>query len=810
MPQADARPAHPSEAEVRVDLHVHSEHSDRPYSWFLRSGKSAECYTAVRQVYETAMARGMNLVTLTDHDNIDAALELASAGPNTFISEEVSARFPEDGNVMHIIALGIDEAQHAELQRLRPNIYELARYVADSQIAAFLCHPLSAVNRRLDHSHVERCLLMFHNLELRNGTRDREHETALLRIIDGLTPEQLEAWAERYPRTPFLNKFGRYGLVGGSDDHGRIGIARAFTTYRGEASLAGLRTALASLRTEPAGSWGTPRTLGHNAYGVLTGYLKKDGTAMLASAAGFDTSGRGTAPASTGAMRTTIARHLSATDVHGRRFDWDECWRHGHEDEYESWLHERLSAMLIDLSRNALGSFADALAKVDLVRLTAEVPDILRGILVGLPYLLAGRYAARDRLQATTLAAKLGFPAPDAGKCPRVAVFTDSIDDVNGVAIGLRRLADSARAEGLDLRLVGIARDPAQTRVTVDDDGIVRLPTVFRHRLAEYPSMEFGIPHLEAVIDWVIQDEISLVQCSTPGPVGMAGLAAARLCKLPVIGQYHTDVPEYATRITGDPTLGSMVGTVVGWFYRQMDRVLVPSEAVAKRVAELGVRPEKVARVPRGVDLDLFRPAHRDAHAFAEFGLNGDPKVLYVGRISREKGLDALVEGFHEMEPADAKLILVGGGPYQGELAAKSAGGRVIFAGEHTGERLAQLYASADVFVFPSETETFGNAVVEAQAAGLPVVVSNKGAAAENVVPGVTGLVVDATNPDELRTALALLLENPGLREKMGRAASAWARRFALPEAARGTFKAYERFLDEDAAAARPVPGLEE
>jgi glycosyltransferase involved in cell wall biosynthesis len=300
------------------------------------------------------------------------------------------------------------------------------------------------------------------------------------------------------------------------------------------------------------------------------------------------------------------------------------------------------------------------------------------------------------------------------------------------------------------------------------------------------------------VLDWVIRDEITLVQCSTPGPVGLAGLAVARLCKLPVIGQYHTDVPEYATRITGDATLGSMVGSVVGWFYRQMDRVLVPSETVARRVTSMGVRPERVARVPRGVDLDLFRPAHRDAHAFAEFGLNGDPKVLYVGRISREKGLDALVEGFHEIRPAEAKLVLVGGGPYQGELSRRFASDRVIFAGEHTGTRLAQLYASADVFVFPSETETFGNAVVEAQAAGLPVVVANKGAASEIVVDGVTGLVVDAQNPAELRGAIARLLDDPMLRERMGRAASAWARRFSLPEAARGTFRTYERILEED------------
>jgi glycosyltransferase involved in cell wall biosynthesis len=774
--------------EVRVDLHVHSEHSDRPYSWFLRSGKSAECYTPVQKVYETARQRGMNLVTITDHDCIDAATELAALGPDTFISEEVSARFPEDGNVMHIIALDINAAQHEELQRLRPNIYELAAYLHVSDIPAFLCHPLSAVNQRLDATHLERCLLMFHHLELRNGTRDAEHETCLRRILAGVDVARLARFAEKHPSTPWLNRSARYGMVGGSDDHGRIGIARAFTSFTGQPSAAGLRAALATHETAPGGESGTQRTLGHNAYGVLAGFVKSDGLSNLVSAAGAG------AGAGTSSMKDTVVRHLARVDESGRKFSWDDCWHHGHESHHEDWLHERLSGMLVDLHRSAASGFGAALARVDLVGLTACVPDILRSALLGLPYLLAGRYAARDRREASTLAARLGF-ASGAPEPARVAVFTDSIDDVNGVALGLRRLAASARAEGLDLRLVGIAKDPAQTSVTVDDDGIVRLPTVFRHRLADYPTMEWGIPHLEAVVDWIIGERITLLQCSTPGPVGIAGLAAARLCALPVIGQFHTDVPVYATRITGDPAVGQLVGSITGWFYRQMDKVLVPSDAVAQRCRDLGVQAERISRVPRGVDLELFRPGHRDEHAFNEFGLNGDPKVLYVGRISREKGLDALVEGFHEIEPADAKLIMVGGGPYRDQLAAKSREGRVIFAGEHTGERLAQLYASADVFVFPSETETFGNAVVEAQAAGLPVVVSNRGAAAENVIPDVTGFVVDSSNPEELRAALTRLLEDRPLRERMGRAAHEWARRYDLPEAARGTFRAYERIL---------------
>src|SRR3954451_12915892 len=111
-----------TDLRVKIDLHVHSSFSDRPYSWFLRSSHAAECYTSPATVYATAKARGMNLVTLCDHDTIDGALELCALADDTFISEEVSARFPEDGCIVHTIVVDISEAQHAEIQALRANI----------------------------------------------------------------------------------------------------------------------------------------------------------------------------------------------------------------------------------------------------------------------------------------------------------------------------------------------------------------------------------------------------------------------------------------------------------------------------------------------------------------------------------------------------------------------------------------------------------------------------------------------------------------------------------------------------------------
>ena len=264
--------------EVKVDLHVHSHKSDEPYSWFLRSAKAAECYTPVKRVYEFAMARGMNLVTITDHDTIDGALELMEHYPeNSFISEEVSARFPEDGCIVHTIALDITEEQHREIQRLRRNVYELIGYMDQSEIEYYWCHPLSMVNGRQNQVHVEKSLLMFKSLELRNGTRSYKQERELLSLIENVTPPKIEEWANKYPEVPLINTTGHYAFTGGSDDHGSLAIAKSYTTFMGQPNAASLKEALRARKTQPAGEFGSASVLAHNCYGVLGGFLESTG-----------------------------------------------------------------------------------------------------------------------------------------------------------------------------------------------------------------------------------------------------------------------------------------------------------------------------------------------------------------------------------------------------------------------------------------------------------------------------------------------------------------------------------------------------
>ena len=383
---------------------------------------------------------------------------------------------------------------------------------------------------------------------------------------------------------------------------------------------------------------------------------------------------------------------------------------------------------------------------------------------------------------------------------PRIAIVSDTVDDINGVAIGLRRLVAAATRAGHTASLVG-----PSGAIT---DEIVRIPAAMRAALPFYAQMTWSVPELPALVAYLARSA-DLVQVATPGPMGIAGLIAGRMLGLPVVAQYHTEVAEYAARMTGLPFVRGLVAPFVGWFYQQADRCLAPSQAVSDTLAALGVA--RIQRIPRGVDLTLFDPARRDRARLAALGVGDGPVALYVGRLSREKNLDALAAAWTRVraDHATASLVVVGDGPYASALT----GPGVIALGPRHGEELAMIMASADVFAFPSETETFGNVVVEAAASGLPVVVAAAGAAHEHVVDGVTGEVVAGGDPAALAAAIARPLDEPARRARMGAAARTHALGYDLDRAVRATWAIYREVMDAHARGAHGatlvMPGLE-
>jgi glycosyltransferase involved in cell wall biosynthesis len=271
------------------------------------------------------------------------------------------------------------------------------------------------------------------------------------------------------------------------------------------------------------------------------------------------------------------------------------------------------------------------------------------------------------------------------------------------------------------------------------------------------------------MLDYIQRERFTEIIISTPGPIGLTALLAAKMLNLQTSGIYHTDFPQYVRILTEDSFLESVTWRYMHWFYGQLDTVFVNSEEYRESWIKRGFDPAKLRIFPRGLDTELFHPTRRDPAFFETFGAtNGQVRLLYVGRVSREKDLDLLAQAYRRLrdEGLSIQLVVVGHGPYSKAFSESLP--EAIFTGYLRGKDLAAAYASADVFVFPSTTDTFGNVIIEAQASGVPVVVSDSGGPKELVENNANGLITKSHDLDDFTRAVRSLVIDPKLRKQMG------------------------------------------
>ncbi len=804
--------------QVKADLHVHSHFSDSPKIYLLAKADSRECYTSPEDVYRRAISRGMDLVTITDHDTILGALEIAHHGPHVFLSEEISARFPDNGCIVHILAFDITEAQHDEIQRLRYNIYDLVDYLRAERIVHSLAHPLSSVNGRLRRSHIEQCLLMFKNIELLNGPRDPYHRKALEQMLGALTREKMELWANQYDIQP-IDWDPAKGYTGGSDDHSGIAIARAYTAFEGPATVQGLFDALHERRTVPEGEFMTPVSAAHNIYsGVVQYYVHRkeqradDG---IYHQLYKTVATKGAALAEMGPLDQLLKSPLGRLVMSLQEVMLDTrlpTWQRMLEEGDKESFHQEINDIAMRVTRKALAGvtteLVDSVQRLDLDGIIRCVPALLQMLLLHAPYYIGYRYFYQDRRRCEALHAAIGLGYEAKGE-PSVAIFTDTLDDVNGVTIGLRRMIRELRGQGKKVFLVGLrteavgadAQSVDQWAAEEGVQAVVRFEPLSTFMPPGYDHMPLGFPPVLEMMRWCVDNEIDLIQASTPGPVGLGALAIAKMLSAPIVGHYHTQVPEYAERLLGDKTIADVVRGYVSAFYGAMSKVIVPSRATYDNLVAMGLRPERLEILARGVDTDRFSPQWRNTAIWPRYGLNGVTKLLYVGRVSKEKNLDTLLSSFQSLRAQGVKveLCIVGDGPYREQLAAKGADLEgVSFTGYVGGEELSSIFASSDLFVFPSNTDTFGNVVLEAQASSLPVIVTDEGGPAELMIPGRTGVIVPSSNSSALTDAIRRLVEDEPLRSSMGDAARRHVSKMSHDRAANALWSFYSEQIELD------------
>jgi glycosyltransferase involved in cell wall biosynthesis len=411
--------------------------------------------------------------------------------------------------------------------------------------------------------------------------------------------------------------------------------------------------------------------------------------------------------------------------------------------------------------------FVQQISTGNLVESMQAISAIAPLLVILTPYIYGFHSQAPSRKWLREIFRELTGEIPPALQNRKRAWFTDTLDDVNGVATTIRKMTATGAAAGKEL-IVIVSRSELQT----DNIPIKNFKPIGEFELPEYELQKLSFPPILQILDYIQREKFTEIIISTPGPVGLTGLLAAKMLNLQTSGIYHTDFPQYIRILTEDSFLESVAWGYMHWFYGQLDTVFVNSEEYRQSWIKRGFDSEKLKIFPRGLDTELFHPTRRNPAFFEKFGAqNGEVRLLYVGRVSREKDLDLLAEVYRRLRDEDLpiQLFIVGHGPYS-EALAKSLP-EAFFTGYLTGSELATAYASADVFLFPSTTDTFGNVIIEAQASGIPVVVSDSGGPKELVQDNETGLITKSRDVDDLTHAVRTLVVDPALRERMGQRA---------------------------------------
>lgn len=342
----------------------------------------------------------------------------------------------------------------------------------------------------------------------------------------------------------------------------------------------------------------------------------------------------------------------------------------------------------------------------------------------------------------------------------RIALVTETFPpEVNGVAMTTGRLVDGLLRLGHRVQLVRPRQGADDQPASADgyEEVLARgLP------IPKYNHLKMGLPARSTLIRMWSLRRPDVVQVVTEGPLGWSAVAAARKLRLPVITEFHTNFHSYS-RYYGMGWLKQPVEAYLRRFHNKGDLCLAPTAELAAQLVSRGVR--KVDVVARGVDTALFAPARRSTELRAAWGADAQTLVVaVVGRVAPEKNLGLAVHAFDALrqQVPGACLLFVGDGPARPQLAASCPG--AIFAGMRTGSDLAAHYASADLFLFPSMTETFGNVTTEALASGLPVIGFDYAAAAERVRSGHNGWLAALGDEAAFTEALIRVGTDPVLR----------------------------------------------
>ena len=749
---------------AKADLHCHSVYSEHPSEWFLQRLGAKESYTDPISIYKKATAAGMDFVTITDHNKIDGVMLLREKYPLKVITGvETTTYFPEDGCKIHVLIYGLDSKQYDEINLIRKDIYHLRDYLKQEKLTHSVAHASYDVNGKLTMAHLEKLILLFDYFEAVNGGRNRHNNLHWQQICSQLTPDMIDDIFNHHRIDPFSSEPWIKGFTGGSDDHGDLFIGSTYTSTQADTALDFLQQ-INLKKSAAKGRHNSYHAFAFSVFKIAWDFSRQNEKSRKNKLLSKFTEQIFIQPNLELKDRIRLRTMKNMAELRGdqlkrRLIDLIEALQNMHQttvDEKLDIVYDKISLMADAFLMIFLDSLESDLKEMNLIKLIRNISSSLPGIFMLLPFFSSMKHINQNREVLPNLKQKLGIVNKPRKR--RILWFTDTLSDLNGVSITLKRMSKIAHSEGRELLVVGCLEDDQITTDTPPN--FMNLNQIYRFPLPFYENYRMKIPSVLHSLKQIQDFDPDKIIISTPGPIGLLALLVAKIMNVECVGIYHTDFIAEAEHIIQDDSARNLMLGMERWFYNQMNEIRVPTKEYKQILNQREITADRVKILKRGIETDIFYP-YDIRKLFLPQPIKDEDGItlLYAGRISKDKSLELLAHVYLNLaqKHPELKLIIAGNGPFLSELKEILADcPNVVFTGAMPRENLARYYNAADYFIFPSVSDTFGMVILEAQACGLPVIVSNHGGPKEIIIPSETGFIV----PDQNKSAWISTIEH--------------------------------------------------
>ncbi len=739
---------------AKADLHCHSKYSNRPSEWFLKKMGTSESYTEPETIYQMAKERSMNFVTITDHNEIEGSLKLAEKYSDAFTGVETTTYFPEDNCKIHLLIYGLTPSQFEEIQNIRRNIYTLREYVVDQGLTYSVAHGLSSVDGKLSINHLEKLSLLFDVFETINGARGRAGNNVWYQYLKHLNRDKFHELQQKHGIIPISDDSWAKSFTGGSDDHAGLHIGKTYTLANATAAddfLTQIRTGKSFAEGRSGDFTGLVFTVYKVALEFSKNKSRQINTALpLYNLLDFIFSER--KPSLMDRFSLAMLKTDSSNSVKRHLAELIEEIRKQEASSIDKNL-DLFYAKVSEISDEVIAKHIDALRKNltngNFDKIVADISSILPALFLLVPFFSSLKNSNDDRPLISKVEKSIPIKSDK-----KILWFSDTFSELNGVTVTLKKLGWKFWANDINVRFaVALLEDELSDELPPN---VMNLKTCYHFEIPYYNQYKFKVPSILKALREINEYEPDEIFVSTPGPIGMLGVITAKLFSIPLTGIYHTDFSMELDELVEEDNIVEAMEGYSRWYYSIMDEIKVPTESYMDILEERGLDRSKMSIFPRHLDNDIFAYHPPEKWNGSNLHLPDGLNLIYVGRVSKDKNLEFLINVYREVRKQcdDINLIVAGSGPYLEEMKAALNDKRVVFTGRLPNETMPMIYSQAHTLVFPSITDTYGMAVLEAQCCELPAIVSDQGGPKEIIEDGKTGSVLPALKLDSWVNAI--------------------------------------------------------